>query len=345
MIRTITWKSPPNLAIVKYWGKREGQIPMNPSVSFVLGNLASTTRIMYSTSISAGGLGLARFNGRTDERLTLRLQNYLDGVYQIFPGLSKIRLEVDTQNNFPHGAGIASSASGFSALAFGIASLADELQEEVLPGLNFLQKASWLARLGSGSAARSVFQGFCVWGETQLWAESSNLYAYPINADIPSIFNELRNTILVVSELPKAVSSTDGHRLMENHPYGHGRQKQAETNLQRLKLGLSNQDIYEFLLVAEEESLSLHALMLAASPGYWLFKPETLMLMSIIRQFREDSGVATGFSLDAGANVHLLWFEKDREAIQQFLHDKISPICPPERWLVSGIGYGAERID
>lgn len=344
MIRSIIWKSPPNLAIVKYWGKKEGQIPLNPSLSFVLDNLATITRIRYSCTNRGGGLGKVMFNDRVNEQFTLRLQTYLDSVYQVFPGLRKIHIEIDTRNSFPHGAGIASSASGFSALGLCITSLAEELHEEILPGLNFLQRASWLARLGSGSASRSVFPGFSVWGETPLWEGANNLFACPVTHGVSELFFSLRNTVLLVHEVPKAVSSTEGHRLMDRHPYAGGRFNQAVTNLSRLKSCLKINDPFEFVTITEEESLSIHALMMSAVPGYWLFQPTTLLLMQTIRQFREDSGIAVGFSLDAGANVHFLWFEKDREVVQRFLYDHISRHCPPERWLASGIGLGAERI-
>lgn len=342
---TISWKSPPNLAIVKYWGKTDGQIPMNASVSFVLDGLHTTTRVNFTPATSAGELAGIWLNGVFDQKLALRTDAYIRSLYPVFPSLAGFRLEVHTANNFPHGAGIASSASGFSAMALCIAEFAAQLNEEILPGFTFLQKASYLARMGSGSAARSVYPGFSVWGETPVWEGANNAFAIEIAGETPHIWRQLNDTILVVHDAPKTVSSSEGHRRMQHHPFVDGRKIQAENNLKRFKSILAEEDLPAFVLLAEEESLTLHALMLSASPGYWLFQPLTLQLLAAIRHFRESTGVPAGFSIDAGANVHFLWFERDREVVLRFLNDALAHICPPSNWLWSSVGSGPVKIE
>ena len=174
----VSWQSPSNIALVKYWGKKEEQIPANPSISFTLNNCHSTTTFKFrKQEISAGDFTFDfYFEGKQKEDFKPKILKFFQRIEKYCPYLKNYKLEVHSENSFPHSSGIASSASGMSAIALCIMDLEKKLYPEMQQEY-FNKKASFLARLGSGSASRSIDGGLVVWGEHEKIEGSSNVYA------------------------------------------------------------------------------------------------------------------------------------------------------------------------
>ena len=243
----VGWRCPSNIALIKYWGKQNGQIPINPSLSFSLTNSFTETRIFYqkkkhaSESISFRYL----FEGEENQAFSLRIEKCLDHLKIDFPFLSHYDFFIESRNSFPHSAGIASSASAFGALALCICNIADKIAGNS-SNENFFRNASTTARLGSGSAARSVFGGFTTWGKTSQLTGSSDNFAMSLNFQVNDIFKNLQDSVLIIDKNKKQVSSSQGHRLMDSHPQKQQRIKQANDNFDKMPEILKTGDFVRF---------------------------------------------------------------------------------------------------
>jgi diphosphomevalonate decarboxylase len=204
-----------------------------------------------------------------------------------------------------------------------------------------LRKASFIARLGSGSASRSIYPAMSLWGITDQWNESSNEYAIPVTG-FHNVFRQMRDTILIVESAEKKVSSSAGHRLMDVNPFSEVRFRQARENLSTLHYALSKGDWKDFIRLMEEEALSLHAMMMTSRPGYLLMQPATLSIIQQVRAFRNETGNRVGFTLDAGANVHLLYAKDDAEAVDRFIRSDLTPYCEDGKLIADRMGNGPE---
>ena len=176
------------------------------------------------------------------------------------------------------------------------------------------KKASFLARLGSGSACRSLYDGLVVWGETPEVEGSSDLFAvkYP-DEEIHPKFKNFNDWVLLIHEGQKSVSSTVGHGLMNTNPYAEKRFQEARENFIPLKKILKEGDLSAFIKLVEHEALTLHAMMMMSEPAFILMKTGTLEVINKIWKFREETGLPLFFTLDAGANVHLLFPDESKE--------------------------------
>lgn len=316
---SVSWQSPSNIALVKYWGKTGRQLPVNPSLSLTLSKAFTETSLTALPRQTEGSVELDFwFEGKQNKAFGERIIKYLQSVIDIFPWLSQVGLKLETQNTFPHSAGIASSASAFSALALCLCSLDSELNGIWLDETEFRQKASYVARLGSGSACRSLFPGYTVWGKSKALAGSSDLLAVPL-IEIHPVFNTLKDTILIVTDKEKPVSSSEGHNRMIGHPFAEARIKQAGRNaadlLEAMKTGNKN----DFIRIVENEALTLHALMMTSENGFMLMYPETVRIINRIQEIRKETGLDICFTLDAGPNVHLLYFEDQIEQVNKLI--------------------------
>jgi diphosphomevalonate decarboxylase len=258
------------------------------------------------------------FDGIQNAAFGERMSKFLQSVTDIFPWLGQVSLKLESHNTFPHSAGIASSASAFSALALCLCSLDTELNGIILDETEFRNKASYVARLGSGSACRSVFSGITVWGKTRAAAGSSDLLAVPVK-EIHPVFTTLRDTILLVNKKEKAVSSSEGHNRMIGHPFAEPRVKQAVKNTAILLAAIKNGDKKTFIRIVENEALTLHALMMTSEEGFMLMHPETVRIISRIQEVRKETGIEICFTLDAGPNVHLIYFEDQFEQVNKLI--------------------------
>ena len=344
---SITWRSPSNLAIVKYWGKHGQQLPRNPSVSFTLNNALTQTTLEYAPKKGAdtGGVSLDfYFHDEQNEAFATRLQAFLDSLLPIFPFLGQLDLTIRSANSFPHSAGIASSASAMSALALCLCSLEDELFDTLGDDEAFDRKASYVARLGSGSACRSVFGKAGWWGAMSEVPGSNDRYAVPMADELHEVFQHFHDDILIAGAGEKSVSSTAGHGLMDDNPYAGVRYDQAAQRLRTLLPALQTGDVDTFGRIAEAEALTLHALMMASNPPYLLLKGPTLEIIERVQRFRRHENVPLYFSLDAGPNPHLLYPEEVIHQVRPFIESELLPFCEDGRWLTDWVGEGPEQV-
>lgn len=336
------WSAPSNIALVKYWGKKDNQIPANPSVSFTLNNCKTITKLAFDKKdISSESFSFdLLFEGKPKEDFKPKIHKFLERIFIYLPFLKDYHFTIDTQNTFPHSSGIASSASGMAALAMNFMSLEKALNPEMTEDY-FYQKASFLARLGSGSACRSVKGSVVVWGNQANIKGSSDLFGVEFPNTIHENFKNYQDTILLVDKGEKQVSSTVGHDLMHNHPYAERRFAQAHENLDKLISIFESGDLDEFIKVVESEALTLHAMMMTSMPYFILMKPNTLQIINTIWKFRAETKTPVCFTLDAGANVHVLYPENVSVKVLQFIQDELVVFCQNGQYLCDEIGFGS----
>ena len=340
----VTWRSPSNIALVKYWGKKFNQIPANPSISFTLDECATITSLDFKKlDLAAPNFSFDIFlEGEPAEDFKPKIETFFKRIEEYLPFLKNYHFKIETSNSFPHSSGIASSASGMSALALCLNDLERKMNPEMTDGF-FNRKASFLARLGSGSAARSIEGPLVQWGNHDNTEGSSDLFGIKYPYKTHSIFNNYCDTILLVDKGQKQVSSSVGHDLMHNHPFASKRFDQAHKNLTKLKSIFAEGNLEDFIKIVESEALTLHAMMMASQPYFILMKPNTLEIINKIWAFRESSGAHVCFTLDAGANVHVLYPEREKEQIDQFIKDELVAYCENGQYICDRIGLGAKK--
>lgn len=335
----VEWTSPSNIALVKYWGKFGIQLPQNPSLSFTLKNSITTMSIAISKSQTQSYSMSFRFEGRENEKFGDKITKFLKTQTDRFPWIATSHFEVESHNTFPHSSGIASSASSMSALCLCLLSLDELITDKTLESPEFFREASELSRLASGSASRSVYGGLVSWGETESIEGSSNQYASSFN-EAHEIFRNYCDSILIVDDGEKSVSSRAGHGLMETHPYKEQRFNLAKANLMKLVDALKSGDVESFIEVAEEEALNLHALMMTSDPSYILLKPQSLWLIEKIRNFRNEREIPVCFTIDAGPNIHLLYPKAHRSAVVEWIEKDLSSGLVGKKWIHDEVGTG-----
>lgn len=341
--RTVSWQSPSNIALVKYWGKYGEQLPMNPSISFTLKNCNTKTSLSFEPKNSDGFDFEVYLDGNREVSFEPKIQKYFERVEVYLPFLKDYKFKIETSNSFPHSSGIASSASGMSALSLCLMDMEREMQPDISKDY-FIEKASFLARLGSGSACRSLEGPIIVWGEHFKIGNSSNLFGTKYPFEVHQNFQNYQDTILLVDKGEKQVSSTIGHDLMHNHPFAEQRFQQANDNLSKLIPILKNGNLPEFLKIVESEALSLHAMMMTSMPYFILMKPNTLEIINRIWKLREEMDSNICFTLDAGANVHVLYPESEKEVVLNFIKTELSQFCKNGEFIVDEVGLGASKF-
>ena len=318
----VKWRCPSNIAIVKYWGKKPVQIPCNSSLSITLSDSFTEVEVELSEKTSDKKVELTYyFEGEVSDLFGRKVEVYFENNIESFPYLKEKAVTIHSINSFPHSAGIASSASAFGAIALAMLDLAYAQEDKEIDD-EFYQKASNLARLGSGSACRSLFPSYSMWGQNDLVAGSSNEKAIEVK-DIHPSFQDMRDAILIIEDEPKKVSSTIGHGLMNNHPYASARFAQANKRTAQLIEILRTGDIEGFIQISESEALTLHAMMMTSSEYYLLVKPGTIKAIEKLMQFRMEYLVPVCFTLDAGPNLHVLYPAKYEEKVVEFINTEL----------------------
>ena len=297
--RHATAQAHPNIALIKYWGNRDAywRIPTNDSLSFNLDGLWTRTTVTFRPDLDADRLLL---HGQPAGKTALdRVRRVLDRV-RAQAGLDWYA-EVVSENNFPMGTGIASSASAFAALAVAAAAAAGlELDTTAL---------SRLARLGSGSAARSVPGGFVRWHAGHSDADS---FAYTIAA---ADHWALADCIAVVSTAPKPVGSSHGHSLAATSPLQAARVADAPRRLALAQDAILRRDFEQLAWVVEQDTHMMHAVMQTSQPPLLYWHAASLRVMHAVRAWRA-TGRPVAYTLDAGPNVHVLCPHSEAAAVQ-----------------------------
>ena len=340
---TVAYSAPSNIALVKYWGKKAHQIPANPSISFTLNNCKTSTSLKFKKKTTQGFSFEVFLEGILEEDFKPKIEQFFKRIEIYLPFLSAYHFVIETSNTFPHSSGIASSASGMSALALCLVQIEQQLNPNISKEF-FNKKASFLARLGSGSACRSIEGGLVVWGAHANIQGSSDLVGIKYPYEVHENFKNYRDTILLVDKGEKQVSSTVGHNLMHNHPFAEPRFAQAHSNMDDLISVLKSGDLTAFISIVEREALTLHAMMMSSDPYFILMKPNTLEIINKIWAFRAQTGLHICFTLDAGANVHVLFPENEAKEIQEFIANKLSEHCQNRHFIEDKLGLGAKPI-
>jgi diphosphomevalonate decarboxylase len=347
-IKKVNWRSPSNIALVKYWGKHGNQLPNNPSVSFTLDKCYSETSLAVSEKETKGKDIELRFYFDKKENLAFRIKilQFFEAIAADFPFLSKYALSIHSTNSFPHSSGIASSASAMSALALCLCDMEQKLKTKAgkVDKDKFLKKASYYSRLGSGSAARSIFPQASIWGVTPGVKTSSDDHAIPFDKELHKVFKNYQNSILIASSAEKKVSSRVGHALMKNNPFAKARYKQANQNIVDLLDALKTGDLEKFGEITETEAMTLHALMMCSTPNFMLMTPSSMAMINKIKAFRESTKLPLYFTLDAGPNIHLLYPEKIKSKVIPFIQTELSEHCEDGRIIWDSVGKGPAAI-
>ena len=290
-----TARSCSNIAFIKYWGNRDDdlRIPANDSISMNLAGIETVTTVRFAKELASDRFVL---NGRqTAGPSADRTSRHLDRLRER-AGV-RTHAEVISHNNFPTGAGIASSASGFAAVtAAGCAALGLDLAEREL---------SALARLGSGSASRSIPSGFVEWH-----AGTSHEDSFAVSIAGPDYW-PLADLIAVISQAHKPVGSTEGHSLAPTSPLQEARLADAPRRLEICRAAIQDRNFSLLAEVLEEDALIMHAVMMTSRPALIYWQPATLAIMQAVRGWRAE-GLAAAFTIDAGPNVHILCQAQDR---------------------------------
>lgn len=338
----VGWRCPSNIAIVKYWGKHGIQLPRNASFSFTLSNAHTDTYIAYSKQSNDKVSLDFLFEGQENQQFADKIRSYLNKIKDVVPIIKDLHFKIESKNSFPHSSGIASSASAMGALAMCLCSIEADIfsisHDEALR-----QRASYLARLGSGSASRSLIPYFSTWGNHPGIKDSSDLHATQTEGLHP-VFKSFHDDILIVSAKEKSVSSSAGHALMNDNVYAVPRYAQANKRVQDLIKIMKTDDVDAFGKIAEDEAMTLHALMMCSDPSYILMEPGTLSMINEIRAFRNKTKLPIYFTLDAGPNIHLLYPDSVKGDAELLIQNHLIQYTDNNVIIKDKVGNGPSRL-
>jgi diphosphomevalonate decarboxylase len=299
-----TAEAHPNIALIKYWGNRDDalRLPVNGSISMNLAGLTTRTTVSFQPSLGFDELIL---NGHELMGKGLaRVSEILDRV-RLAAGI-ETKAEVLSENNFPIGAGIASSASAFAALALAATKAA---------GLDWSEsQLSRLARQGSGSASRSIPAGFVEW---KMGTGDEDSYAVSI---APPEHWALVDCVAIVAAGHKTTGSTEGHALAATSPLQAARVADAGRRLDLCRQAILERDFERFAVIVEQDSDLMHAVMMTSRPALFYWQPATLAVMAAVREWRRG-GLSVAYTIDAGPNVHVLGLQSEQELIAARLRE------------------------
>jgi diphosphomevalonate decarboxylase len=288
-----------NIAFIKYWGRKDHalRLPLNSSISMNLDSAFTITTVAFDPALEADQV-IIEGAGTADQAIR-RVSEHLDRI-RTLAGIDT-RGHVRSRNSFPMGAGIASSASAFAALTVAACAAA---------GLDLDERAlTILARQGSGSACRSIPAGFVEWHTADTSEES---YAEQI---APPEHWFLHDLIAVVQTEQKKVGSSTGHELVGPSPFAGARLSEAERALPIVRAAILDRDFGTFGEETEQEAIRMHCVAMTSRPSLLYWSPETVRIMHAVRGWR-DEGLAAYFTIDAGANVHVLCQRRDAAPLE-----------------------------
>lgn len=341
MKKLVKFRAPSNIAFVKYWGKYGRQFPVNPSFSMTLDKCHTETEIEFSEKCHEGASIDFYFENAKNPHFESRIKKFLKSIDDITPSLSNFDLKINSKNSFPHSAGIASSASAMAALAGCIVTIEEFSNQSKFSTEEFINRASYIARLGSGSACRSICGPYQVWGTNDL-ENGLNEYASSFNT-VHKEFEVLYDSILIISKDKKSVSSSQGHRLMNSHFFKEARIEQANENFRNICSAIKTGDFENFGEVLENEALTLHALMMSSYPSFILLEPNSIEIIKKIKSYRNETHLPVYFTIDAGPNIHLIYPEKVSGKIHEFINQELKPLFKDV--IHDQIGLGLKRLD
>lgn len=319
---TATAQAFSNIAFIKYWGNRDNglRLPVNGSISMNLDGLFSRTTVSFQPSLPFDELII---NGREVVGKGLERVSFILDLIREKAGI-KMNAEVMSENNFPSGAGIASSAAAFAALA---------LAGSKAAGLDLSERElSVLARRGSGSASRSIPGGFVEW---QMGEGDEDSFAYSI---APPDHWDLVDCVAIVSSVHKKTGSTEGHAIAGTSPLQNARVADAPRRLEICRNAILKSDFEAFANIIEHDSDMMHSVMMTSNPPLMYWQSATVEIFHQVREWRAG-GLPVGYTVDAGANVHVLCLGEYKTEVEKRLRE----IPGVKDVLVAGVG-GAAKI-
>ncbi|WP_125763869.1 diphosphomevalonate decarboxylase [Companilactobacillus hulinensis] len=320
---TKTARAYTNIALIKYWGKKDKQLklPYTNSLSLTLDRFYTDTK----SEITDSNQDEIHLNGKfLNDQQSMRIRNYLDVVRKNY-NFSE-HLSINSVNHVPTSAGFASSASGFAALAASI---------NQTMNLNLDNKElSILARKGSGSATRSIYGGFVEWVSGD---SNDTSFAVPID-EHPDI--DLSLLSVVISQDTKKVSSTSGmESSVKTSPFYENWVTLVSSEINEIKQAIAKKDVEKIGELSEHNAMSMHALTLSASPSFTYFVPETLMVIQLVKELRAK-GIFAYVTIDAGPNVKVICTKESTPVVQKYIKDNL----PTVTTVVANIGNGIQYI-
>ncbi len=313
-----------NIAFIKYWGNRDNQLrlPANASLSMNLADLHTTTTVEWSAALPADSL---RINGERAEPAALkRASHHLDALRRRLGFDAPARVE--SKNNFPMGTGIASSAAAFAALTLAAVAAAGAQIDQ--------RELSTLARLGSGSAARSIPAGFVEW---QAGDSHESSFAESFAA---AEHWQLADVIAIISRDHKRVGSSAGHQVAESSVLQRARLQSADERLRQVKAAILARDFEQFAPIVEEDSNIMHAVMMTSRPPLFYWRPLSLAIMRALRSWRAEEALPVCYTLDAGPNVHCICLAEYAADVRA----RLKALSPDIEVLQSSVGGGAAIV-
>ncbi len=320
---TATAQAHPNIAFIKYWGNRDAglRLPVNGSISMNLDGLFTKTTVSFQPSLAVDELII---NGREVTGKGLERVSFILDLVRQKSGV-KAQAEVISENNFPTGAGVASSAAAFAALALAATKAA---------GLNWTEaQVSRLARLGSGSASRSIPAGFVEW---KMGSGDEDSYAVSI---APPEYWALADCVVLVSSSHKGTGSTEGHALASTSPFQVVRVADSTRRLDICRQAILERDFDLLGAIIQQDSDMMHAVMITSQPGLFYWEPATLGVMTAVRQW-QSGGVQVAYTIDAGPNVHVIC----PQAISKSIAENLRSLPGVNSVLITGVGGAAHLI-
>lgn len=287
--------APANIAFIKYWGKKDEKLhlPLNASFSMNLSGSITTTTVEFSEKYLTDTVQ-ADLNEKEKEKVLV----HLDRIRRV--AKSTMRASVVTKNSFPKSAGLASSASGFAALTVAASGAL---------GLGLTEKElSIVARFGSGSACRSIPDGFVYWKNGESTDDS---YAYSI---YPSSYWDLRDIIVIVEASEKPVSTRGGMERVKTSPFWRERVLGIPAKIHAVQYALKHKNLRELGIVMEEDCVNMHAVAMTQNPPLFYWNEATMAIIRAVRAWREK-GIPVYFTIDAGPNVHLICEGKNEKNV------------------------------
>ncbi|OGK15619.1 diphosphomevalonate decarboxylase [Candidatus Roizmanbacteria bacterium RIFCSPLOWO2_02_FULL_37_19] len=296
--------APSNLAFIKYWGKKKGheeeRLPVNGSISMNLSNLITTTTVEFSDDY---GEDVILYNGEEPKQRSLqRVLKHLDRI-RLLKKFQQ-RAQIVSKNNFPESTGLSSSASGFAALSLAASKAANlDLSEKDL---------SILARQGSGSACRSIPDGFVEWLNANT---SDGSYAKSI---FPHDYWNIVDIVVITGKEQKDTPTSEGMKRAYSSPFFKKRLQHIEARIIECKRYIKEKNFKFFGELIEKEALEMHTITLTSQPPIVYWHPGTLCVMRAVHLWRQE-GLESYFTINTGHNIHVIVQEKDKEVLAKEL--------------------------
>lgn len=316
--------APANIAFIKYWGKADDalRLPLNSSISLNLSGASTETTVEFDKALKKDDVKI--LDGEFSDKEIDRVVKGLDRIRERARVISYAR--VVTKNTFPKGAGSAASASGFAALTVaGFAALGVSLSEKEL---------TIVSRMGSGSACRSIPDGFVEWIKGD---SSETSFAYSLHGHD---YWDVRDALIIIDSSMKKISTTDGMETIGTSPYLSDRLTALPRRIERCKKALDEKNFKALGEVTEEDCVDMHKVMQSQVPPVVYWRDETIAIMNAVRKWR-DEGLTVYFTIDAGPNVHLVYEGKDESIVRE----KIATLTGVQTVIYNKSAAGAHIVD